>query len=93
MRRSFSVDEKVTARLADAIESDLMAQSAGALLPLLEHDACKVLDWSTVRAEELVQRELDRRKPTLVAGSGQSIGMRDTAVSYTHLTLPTNREV
>ena len=48
VRRSFSVDEKVTARLADAIESDLMAQSAGALLPLLEHDACKVLDLSLI---------------------------------------------
>ncbi|WJS89739.1 PIN domain-containing protein [Microbacterium testaceum] len=85
VRRSFSIDEDLTDRLTESIQSELSGQSADALRPLLEHDACVVLDWSTVRAEELVQRELDRRKPNLEAGSGQSIGLRDTVIWHNFL--------
>jgi hypothetical protein len=56
------------------------------LKELLEHAACEVLDWSSVSAEALVQRELDRRPPTLLKGD-QSIGLRDTVIWHDLLAL------
>lgn len=69
------VDEALT----KAITAPFGVQAKQALLPLLEHPACKVLDWSGVSAQELVRRELERRRPTLVK-SGQSVGLRDTVI-------------
>ncbi|MFF2485145.1 PIN domain-containing protein [Microbacterium sp. NPDC058062] len=85
VRRSFPIDDELTEGLTGSIESELMGHSVGALRPLLEHDACGLLDWSAVRAEELVQRELDRRKPNLETGSGQSIGLRDAVIWHDFL--------
>lgn len=78
-RRSFPLDEAASAGLLDAVTSELHAHAGEALKPLLDHPACTVIRWSEVSAEELVQRELDRRKPTLV-NNGQSIGLRDTVI-------------
>lgn len=65
--------------LTTAITAPFGVQAQQALLPLLAHPACKVLDWSGASAQELVQRELERRRPTLVK-SGQSVGLRDTVI-------------
>lgn len=85
VRRSFPIEVEHSAALTDAIESQITAQSAGALQPLLNHKACAVLAWSTVTAEQFVERELDRRKPTLETGNGQTIGMRDTVIWHDFL--------
>lgn len=71
--------DDVDMSLLEKITAPFLTQGQQALTPLLAHPACKVLDWSSVSAQELVQRELDRRKPTLLK-NGQSIGLRDTVI-------------
>lgn len=71
--------DRVDTSLVEKVTTPLITQAQQALTPLLAHPACKVLDWSNVSAQELVQRELERRKPTLLKGT-QSIGLRDTVI-------------
>ncbi|MFK4483639.1 PIN domain-containing protein [Curtobacterium sp. AB7] len=67
---------------------------------LVAHPAVSVLDQAMVRSEDLVARELDRRRPFLEKSAG-SVGLRDTmiwlsmlehfdAVSYDHILVITN---
>lgn len=71
--------DDVDGELLGKILEPLEVQGKQALTPLLSNPACKVLDWSKVSAQELVHRELERRKPTLLKDN-QSVGLRDTVI-------------
>lgn len=78
-KRNFALPDESTAELISALETELGTKRDQALAPLISHGACTIIDWSRVSAEELVERELERRKPVLEK-SGQSIGLRDTVI-------------
>lgn len=80
IRRSFALDEEAASAFTASLSEGLTAQGARALEPLLDHPASKVLPWSQVSAQTLVNRELDRRKPVLETGKDQSIGLRDVVI-------------
>lgn len=80
VRRSFALDEESAVAFTKSLSNGLTAQGAKALEPMLKHTACKIIPWSTVSAKTLVQRELERRKPVLETGSGQSLGLRDVVI-------------
>jgi hypothetical protein len=61
---------------ADKIAEAVRASGGEALGPLLESEACNVAAWPAVGPEELVARELERRRPVLESGN-QSVGLRD----------------
>lgn len=64
-------------------EADVLAialqRDARALGPLLDHSACGVTHYPASTAEQLVAREMTRRRPTLLKDS-QSIGLRDQVI-------------
>lgn len=78
-KRSLGLPEAPTNTLLSALAVQITAIRDKALAPLLAHDACEVIEWSDVSAQDLVERELERRKPVLEK-SGQSIGLRDTII-------------
>lgn len=79
-QRSFPIDEARLHEFTASVAAEMMSHAEAALKPLLDDAACKVIGWSEVSAEELVRRELERRKPMLETGGGQTIGMRDTVI-------------
>lgn len=78
-KRAFGLPESSTKALLSTLTGDIAAVSDRVLAPLLAHDACSVIEWSHVSARDLVERELERRKPVLEK-SGQSVGLRDTII-------------
>lgn len=78
-KRSLGLPEASTKALINALTEEIDAMSDKALAPLIAHSSCEVIAWSDVSAEELVDRELERRKPVLES-KGQSIGLRDTII-------------
>lgn len=78
-KRGLGLPEASTKALLSALAEEITAMGDKALAPLLAHDACEVIEWSGVSAQDLVERELERRKPVLEK-SGQSIGLRDTII-------------
>ncbi|WP_307213763.1 PIN domain-containing protein [Microbacterium testaceum] len=78
-KRSLGLPDASTNTLLSTLAGEITAMRGKALAPLLAHDACEVIEWSDVSAQDLVERELERRKPVLEK-SGQSIGLRDTII-------------
>jgi hypothetical protein len=78
-KRSLGLGESLTEQLVGALTAEIAVMGDKALAPLLAHGACEVIDWPDVSAQELVERELERRKPILDK-NGQSIGLRDTII-------------
>lgn len=78
-KRALGLSESTTKALISTLAGEIAAVGDKALAPLLAHDACVVIEWSDVRAQDLVERELERRKPVLEK-SGQSVGLRDTII-------------
>lgn len=69
---------EIVAALEDA-QKQLDDESELVLAPLLDHPATELLDWPRANSEDLVRRELDRRRPTIETQRG-SIGLRDTLI-------------
>jgi hypothetical protein len=68
----------------DALAELLATKSQSPLADLVSHSATHVLVWPRVSARELVERELDERRPTKLSGD-QSVGLRDTVIWHTIL--------
>lgn len=64
-KRGLGLPEASTKALLSALAEEITAMGDKALAPLLAHDACEVIEWSGVSAQDLVERELERRKPVL----------------------------
>ena len=52
-----------------------------------------LLGWVGIKAKDVLRSSLFVMTPLALAAVGECINEKAGAVSYTHLTLPTNREV
>lgn len=68
----------------EELASRVIGEGAEPLAALLAHKATRILRWSRVAAKDLVQRELDGRRPTKLQGD-QTTGLRDTVIWHTIL--------
>ena len=64
---------------AEALISSIMANDAKPLAPLLASAACATEDYPPVSAKALVERELLKRRPTLLSAD-KSVGLRDQVI-------------
>lgn len=73
------VDRTAASAAVDTLEHGLRAEAETALRPLRAHTAVVELPYPDISIEDLVARELERRRPTLLKDVG-SIGLRDTVI-------------
>lgn len=79
-RRSYpDLDVAPLRSAADALTAEAQADDGQPLAPLLANRACEVASYPAVTAEALVERELLRKRPSMVSGKA-TYGLRDQVI-------------